>query len=100
MLDQAETAQHRPVQRRTLSEPRHSDALDVAMIAPHLPPGPPGRWLLGHLPEFRRDMLGFYRQLAQEYGDVVAFRLGPRSLVLVSHPDPTEQILVAENRNF
>ena len=34
------------------------------MTADRLPPGPPGRWLLGNLPEFRRDMLGFFAHCA------------------------------------
>jgi cytochrome P450 len=64
------------------------------------PPGPKGHWLLGSLREFRQDMLGFYRQIAREYGDIVAFRLGPKKLVLLNHPDFLEQVLVTENRNF
>ncbi len=64
------------------------------------PPGPKGHWLLGSLREFRHDMLAFYMQIAREYGDVVAFRLGPKKLVLLNHPDFLEQVLVTENRNF
>lgn len=64
------------------------------------PPGPKGHWLTGNLRDFRRDMLGFYTRLAREYGDVARFRLGPKRLVLVSHPDFIEQVLVTENRNF
>src|SRR5262249_30971697 len=33
-------------------------------------------------------------------GDVVSFRLGPKQLVLLNHPDFIEQVLVTENRNF
>ncbi len=64
------------------------------------PPGPKGRWLVGNLPELRRDMLGFFTRCARDYGDVATMRLGPRRLVLVSHPDLIEQILVTQNRNF
>lgn len=70
------------------------------MTSTALPPGPPGHWLLGNLPEFRRDMLGFYRHCTQEYGSLVSFRLGLNRLVLVSDPVLIEQVLVAENRNF
>jgi cytochrome P450 len=45
-------------------------------------------------------MLAFYMQIAREYGDVVAFRLGPKKLVLLNHPEFIEQVLVTENRNF
>ncbi|MBS0262266.1 MAG: cytochrome P450 [Planctomycetes bacterium] len=65
-----------------------------------IPPGPPGHWFLGHLPEFRRDMLAFYSRLAREYGDVVSYRLGPRHAVLLTNPEHIEQVLVTESRNF
>ena len=64
------------------------------------PPGPPGRWLTGHLPDIRRDMLGFFTRLAREHGDVAAFRMGPRPAVLISHPDAIEEVLLTQNRNF
>jgi hypothetical protein len=63
-----------------------------------LPPAAPGRWLLGNLPEFRRDMLGFFTRTARDYGDVVRMRFGPRLVHLISHPDFVEQILVSEHR--
>jgi cytochrome P450 len=70
------------------------------MSAKPLPPGPPGHWLLGNLPEFRQGIVEFYTRCAREYGDVVRFRLGPRAVCLISHPDLIEQVLVTESRNF
>jgi cytochrome P450 len=70
------------------------------MPATNRPPSPPGHWLLGNLPEFRRDMLGFFTHCAREYGDFVALKLGPRRVHLASHPDYVEQVLVTENRKF
>src|SRR5262245_42351775 len=64
------------------------------------PPALPGHWLLGHLREFRRDMLAFYLRCARGCGDVAEYRLGPRRHVLLSHPDYIEQVLVTENRKF
>ena len=64
------------------------------------PPGPKGHWLLGNLPEFRRDMLGFFTDCAREYGDLVALRFGNRRVHLASHPDYVEQVLVTDNRKF
>jgi cytochrome P450 len=64
------------------------------------PPSPPGHWILGNLPEFRRDMLSFFTRTAREYGDFVAMRFGPRRVHLASHPDFIEQVLVTENRKF
>lgn len=65
-----------------------------------LPPGPPRRWLSGNLNEFRRDRLGYLAQCARDYGDVVALRLGNRSVWLLSHPDLIEQVLVTDSRRF
>jgi cytochrome P450 len=70
------------------------------MASQRLPPSPPGHWLSGNLPEFRRDMLGFFAHCAQQYGDLVAVRLGPRKVHLAFHPDFVEQVLVSENRKF
>ena len=59
-----------------------------------------GTWLFGHLPEFRRDMLGFYSRCARDYGDMVSFRLGLKKHVLVSHPRLIEEVLVTQNQKF
>jgi cytochrome P450 len=45
-------------------------------------------------------MLGFLRRCAQEYGDVVSVRLGPRRFVLLNHPRYIEEVLVTQSRNF
>src|SRR5258708_4683076 len=73
------------------------------VTAPNLirrPPSTKGHFLLGSLPEFQRDMLGFITQCARTHGDVSAFRLGPRRCILVNHPDLIEQILVTQARLF
>jgi cytochrome P450 len=72
----------------------------MAHMRPRSPPGPSGHWLLGCLPRLRRDLLGFFTQVAREYGDIARYRLGPRRAVLLSHPDPIEQVLVTDNRLF
>ncbi|MCC7085388.1 MAG: cytochrome P450 [Pirellulales bacterium] len=70
------------------------------MSAAPSPPGPKGHWVVGNLPEFRRDLLGFFTHCARTYGDLVALKLGPRLVHLASHPDFVEQVLVTENRRF
>jgi cytochrome P450 len=45
-------------------------------------------------------MLGFVCRLKQEYGDVVAFRLGPERTVLLSHPEHLQEVLVRQHRAF
>ena len=64
------------------------------------PPGPKAHFLVGNLPELRRGRLDFYTRCAREYGDIAAFRFGPRRAVLLSHPDYIEQVLVTANRRF
>lgn len=69
------------------------------MSSPRLP-GPPGHWLVGHLPEFGRDLLGFLTSCARQYGDVCAFRLARWPAVLVSDPRLIDDVLVAQCDNF
>ena len=70
------------------------------MIATPLPPGPRPRVPGAHLLAFARDMLGFVCRLKREYGDVVAFRLGPERTVLLSHPEHLHEVLVRQHRAF
>lgn len=65
-----------------------------------LPPGPKGHWLTGALPHFREDMLGFVTRSARAFGDVFAFRLGPKRCVLINHPDLIEDVLVTNSRFY
>jgi cytochrome P450 len=67
---------------------------------PAAPPGPKGHWLTGNLPQFARDRLGFLTDCARRYGDCVALRLGPKRILLLSHPDLIEEVLVTQNRRF
>lgn len=63
-------------------------------------PGPPGHWLLGHIPDFRRDVLGLLSSAARDFGDIVRFRLGPQVLHLLNHPDHIAHVLQSNVRNF
>jgi len=65
-----------------------------------LPPGPRGHWLTGNVRQFRNQKLDFYTRCAREHGDVSSFRLGPKRLTLLAHPDDIERVLVTENRKF
>ncbi|MET1076725.1 MAG: cytochrome P450 [Pseudomonas sp.] len=62
----------------------------------------PRRWLLGldHLLRIHHDQLGFYQQLAHQYGDVVPLRLGPYRSWVLFHPDQVQQVLVTEADAF
>ncbi len=65
-----------------------------------LPLGPPGRPFVGHLPDLRRDLLGFFTRCAREHGDVVPLRFGPRRAILFNHPAHIEEILITRHRDF
>lgn len=70
------------------------------MIETVSPPGPPGRFLTGHLHRLRGDRLRFYTECAQTYGDVVALRYAWRQVLLVCHPDLVEEVAITQARKF
>jgi cytochrome P450 len=70
------------------------------MTVNRVAPGPKGNFLLGNLPDFGRDMLGFFTKCAQEYGDIVSLRLAGFPACLLNHPDHFEYVLVTNQRNF
>jgi cytochrome P450 len=47
-----------------------------------------------------RDISGFLADVARTYGDVAHFRLGPRRIYLLSHPDHIRDVLVTSAENF
>ncbi|MEX2231042.1 MAG: cytochrome P450 [Cyclobacteriaceae bacterium] len=65
-----------------------------------LPPGPKPKIPLGHLFSFRRDSIGFLRKIADEYGDIVHFKIGPIRIVLLNHPDLIKEVLTTQHGNF
>jgi cytochrome P450 len=64
------------------------------------PPGPPPHRFLGNLPEFARDVLGFFTATARDYGDIASMRFGGRAALLLTNPEHIEQVLVGQQRNF
>lgn len=63
------------------------------------PPNAGVRFLLANIAR-RTDPLTFLVRCAREYGDVVTFGPGSSRVVLVSHPDLIEDVLVRNARNF
>jgi len=63
-------------------------------------PGPRGRRLLGSLLEVRRDRLKFVMQATREYGDLICFRMGPKRLYLLNHPDYAKHVLCDNVTNY
>ncbi|MEP7356477.1 MAG: cytochrome P450 [Anaerolineales bacterium] len=69
-------------------------------MSSHQPPAPKGNFLLGNLPEYQKDSLGYERYLARTFGDVVHVRWVNRHAYLVSHPDDVRQVLVDQAGKF
>lgn len=69
-------------------------------IHPSLPPGPKGWPFVGNALQFSHDPLGYLRSAAQTYGDVVQLHMGSMPVVLISHPDQIEEVLVSKKHNF
>ncbi|HVY55955.1 MAG TPA: cytochrome P450, partial [Thermodesulfobacteriota bacterium] len=67
---------------------------------PVSPPGPKGLPYIGSLLDYFSDPLGFLTRIAEEYGDIVYFRLGSRRIYLLNNPDHIKDVLVTHNRNF
>jgi cytochrome P450 len=64
-------------------------------------PGPRGHFLVGSMRDFRGDrLIDTMEQARAKYGDIVRFRIGPRTVHLVSHPNLAHQVLVREKETF
>jgi cytochrome P450 len=48
---------------------------------------------------FRRDPLAYFEQIAP-LGDIVQYRMGPRHVTFLNHPDHIKDLLVTNNRKF
>jgi cytochrome P450 len=77
-----------------------SEARAAAAQVTSIPHGPRGHFLLGVMPEFNRDSLGFIERLARDYGDVVNTRFFYVPAYFLFHPDHIEYVLATNSRNF
>jgi cytochrome P450 len=64
------------------------------------PPSPSALPIFGHIPAFRRDPLGLIIRSIRSHGDIVRFRLGPRPIYLVNHPDAIHHVLKKNASNY
>ncbi len=69
-------------------------------MATKLPPTPPGNLILGHLPGYARDPLGYETYMARTYGDIVHMRWVNRHAYFISHPAYAHQVLVEQADKF
>jgi cytochrome P450 len=53
------------------------------------------------LRKFRpQDPIGLFQHLAQEYGDIAHYKIGPHHIVFLTHPEYIREVLVVQNDNF
>jgi cytochrome P450 len=64
------------------------------------PPGPTGVPLLGNSRQYARDPFTFLTGVADAYGDVVRFDLGPVETFLLTNPADIERVLVADDAKY
>ncbi len=64
------------------------------------PPGPKGTFPGGVLGQMQNRRLEFLLESAGAYGDLVHFRIGPRHLYLLNHPDFIHYVLVEAPEKF
>lgn len=65
----------------------------------NLPPYAPGHWLLGNIPEIRRNPGNVFLDAWRSTGDALRLRVG-RDLYVFSHPDHVRYVLQESHFNF
>src|SRR5947207_3340730 len=63
-------------------------------------PGPRGVALLGITANIWRDRLGLMTSVTEEFGDAVRFKMGPKSLYFLNHPDHAKHVLADNAANY
>ena len=63
-------------------------------------PGPRGHFLLGNIPEIKRDRVQFLVDIQRQYGDVVQFRFGPYEMVMIFHPEAIQRVMLDNHSNY
>jgi cytochrome P450 len=63
-------------------------------------PGPPRSATLRMLISMARDRLAVMTSVADQYGDAVRLRLGPKSLHFFNHPDHAKHVLADNSGNY
>ncbi|MCB0036294.1 MAG: cytochrome P450, partial [Anaerolineales bacterium] len=70
-------------------------------LSPKAAPQPNGWPLLGNLPQLAdSSRLQWFKELHDQYGDVVKINAAGRNLYLLNHPDYAKYVLQTNNRNY
>lgn len=62
----------------------------------HVAPGPKGHFLIGHIPEFKKDILGTIEAARKTHGDLLRFKLGPKTAYVITSPELAQEVLVKQ----
>jgi len=73
---------------------------EQAPSSPRYPPGPRRIVPLSGLFAYRKGPLPFFQNLAQQYGDISYFRLGPQEAFFLNHPDHIKDVLVTNHQRY
>lgn len=63
-------------------------------------PGPTGWQALRTLMQLRTDPIGCLLQLSRRYGDIIQYRYGSMSRVLINHPAGVARVLLDNSKNY
>jgi cytochrome P450 len=63
-------------------------------------PGPRGHVLVGALLDVWRDRLGLMTGVTEDFGDVVRFKMGPKTLYFFNHPEHAKHVLSDNQANY
>ena len=67
----------------------------------HFPPGLSRNILWFAFRKFRpTDPIILFQHLAETYGDIAHYKIGPHHIVFLNHPDYIREVLVVQNDNF
>jgi len=72
----------------------------MALPATTLPPGPTTLLAGFNLFSIRRNPISFLTKIAERYGEVAFFKLGPQPVFLLTNPDHIRDVFITHNKNF
>lgn len=87
-----------PGQHRSVYRGQGADSVRSVTPSLAVPPSARGVPFFGNALSYLRDPLGFLRETRLRHGDFVRVALGPMKIVLLSHPDDVEDVLVTRNK--
>ncbi len=63
-------------------------------------PGPAGHWIFGSLRERRLDPIGFFTSSVRNYGPIVRYRMGPKTVFQIADPAAIRHVFLENHRSY